>query len=185
MVPKFRSSDSKCRSKKYFLDTSQSNKIYLHITSDVLPWQCHTRYGSDLANTCFVDVDYPDLMKKKRAIVMQTPQLLELLGDNVIVSELDEDPVLLRSEKYCQIACDLRELDSFRKALESFLNLADCSVLFVAEVSVTYMDTKSADALIQWASSIGQGKQQKATFSINVAMPPRLGRLTCCANSPL
>ncbi|EEU42559.1 uncharacterized protein NECHADRAFT_47919 [Fusarium vanettenii 77-13-4] len=109
-------------------------------------------------DTVFLDVDYPDLMRKKRAIVLGTPELRELLGPEPYISEKDTDHVLLRSDKYCQIGCDLRELDALRQCLETFLPLSDCSVLFVAEVSITYMDTASADALIQWASSIGQAE---------------------------
>ncbi|KNB15362.1 leucine carboxyl methyltransferase 2 [Fusarium oxysporum f. sp. lycopersici 4287] len=132
--------------------------INLGAGSDVLPWQSYHRYGDSCENTLFIDVDYPDLMLKKRAIVLGTPQLHELLGDSPAISEKVTDQILLRSDKYCQIGCDLRELESLRNCLESFLNLAECSVLFVAEVSITYMDTFSADALVQWASSIGQAE---------------------------
>ncbi|KAG5749106.1 hypothetical protein H9Q69_011561 [Fusarium xylarioides] len=129
-----------------------------HVHSDVLPWQSYHLYGDSCENTLFIDVDYPDLMLKKRAIVLGTPQLHELLGDSPAIGEKVTDQILLRSDKYCQIGCDLRELESLRNCLESFLNLAECSVLFVAEVSITYMDTFSADALVQWASSIGQAE---------------------------
>ncbi|KAM0420699.1 hypothetical protein ACHAPT_011481 [Fusarium lateritium] len=132
--------------------------INLGCGSDVLPWQCYHRYGDSCEDTIFLDVDYPDLMRKKRAIVLGTPELRDLLGPDPYVSEKDTDHVLLRSDKYCQIGCDLRELDALRQCLETFLPLSDCSVLFVAEVSITYMDTASADALIQWASSIGQAE---------------------------
>ncbi|CAM1509229.1 Fc.00g029680.m01.CDS01 [Cosmosporella sp. VM-42] len=132
--------------------------INLGCGSDVLPWQCHTRYASACENVVFVDVDYPDLMRKKRAIVLGTPALRELLGSDPVIAEKDTDPLLLRSDKYCQLGCDLRKLDALRQALESFLPLSDCSVLFVAEVSITYMDTVSTDSLIQWASSIGQAE---------------------------
>ncbi|KAF4952832.1 hypothetical protein FGADI_6421 [Fusarium gaditjirri] len=132
--------------------------INLGAGSDVLPWQSYHRYGDSCENTLFIDVDYPDLMLKKRAIVLGTPQLHELLGTSPAISEKVTDQILLRSDKYCQIGCDLRELESLRNCLESFLNLAECSVLFVAEVSITYMDTFSADALVQWASSIGQAE---------------------------
>ncbi|KAJ4228247.1 tRNA methyltransferase ppm2 [Fusarium solani] len=132
--------------------------INLGCGSDVLPWQCYHRYGDNCEDTIFLDVDYPDLMRKKRAIVLGTPELRELLGPEPCISEKDTDHVLLRSDKYCQIGCDLRELDALRQCLETFLPLSDCSVLFVAEVSITYMDTASADALIQWASSIGQAE---------------------------
>jgi tRNA wybutosine-synthesizing protein 4 len=134
------------------------NPLYSSFShSDVLPWQSYHRYGDSCENALFIDIDYPDLMRKKRGIVLGTPELRELLGDDPFISEKDTDHLLLRSDKYCQIGCDLRELESLRKCLESFLTLSECSVLFVAEVSITYMDTASADALIQWASSIGQG----------------------------
>ncbi|KAF5019760.1 hypothetical protein F66182_8232 [Fusarium sp. NRRL 66182] len=132
--------------------------INLGAGSDVLPWQSYHRYGDSCENTLFIDIDYPDLMRKKRAIVLGTPQLKELLGDDPFISDKDTDHLLLSSDKYCQIGCDLRELETLRECLESFLTLSDCSVLFVAEVSVTYMDTISADALIQWASSIGKAE---------------------------
>lgn len=98
-------------------------------------------------------------MRKKRAIVLGTPELRELLGSSPEISESDTSQLLLRSDKYCQVGCDLRQLDTLRQTLQSFLPLSECSVLFVAEVSITYMDTLSADSLIQWASSIGQGMQ--------------------------
>ncbi|KAI5457239.1 hypothetical protein BGZ63DRAFT_427960 [Mariannaea sp. PMI_226] len=132
--------------------------INLGCGSDVLPWQCHHRYPDACENTTFVDVDYPDLIRKKRSIVLGTPALRDLLGPNPTVSEKDTDQILLGSDKYYQLGCDLRKLDAFRQCLESFLPLSDCSVLFVAEVSITYMDTKSADDLIEWASSIGHAE---------------------------
>ncbi|KAF7560725.1 hypothetical protein G7046_g3430 [Stylonectria norvegica] len=144
-----------------FLTSVPSGKtkvvINLGCGSDVLPWQCHSRYPAACENAVFVDVDYPDLMRKKRAIVLATPQLRDLLGSAPFISDNDTEPILLRSDKYCQLGCDLRQLDVFRQTLESFLPLSECSVLFVAEVSVTYMDTPSVDSLIKWASAIGKG----------------------------
>ena len=135
--------------------------------SDVLPWQSHARHGSACHNVLFVDIDYPDLMLKKRAVVLETPQLRELLGDNFSVSDSPEDDILLKSERYCQLGCDLRQLDKLRTTLETFLSLAECEILFVAEVSITYMDTHSADSLIQWASSIGKCKSETAGLTFH------------------
>ncbi|KAH7311763.1 S-adenosyl-L-methionine-dependent methyltransferase [Stachybotrys elegans] len=138
--------------------TKRKVVINLGCGSDVLPWQCHTRYPDACSSAVFIDIDYPDLMNKKRTIVLETPQLRELLGPDPFIGSSNDGPLLLRSEKYCQLACDLRQLDKLRQALESLLELDHCEVLFVAEVSITYMDTKSADALINWASSIGQAE---------------------------
>ena len=106
-----------------------------------------------------MDVDYPDLMKKKALVVQETPHLREVLGtDRISIDMTCNNGVVLRSDKYCQIGCDLRRLDTLRKSLETLFDPSESHLLFVAEVSITYMDTPSADALIQWASSIGQCK---------------------------
>lgn len=138
---------------------SPARKVVINLGcgSDVLPWQCHARYPDLCNDALFIDVDYPDLMRKKRAVVMGTPELADLLGDDVSLEKSEEELVLLRSQRYCQVGCDLRELDVLQKALESLIDTSTCSVLFVAEVSVTYMDTMSANDLLQWASSVGQG----------------------------
>ncbi|VUC34533.1 unnamed protein product [Clonostachys rosea] len=145
---------------KQFLRSTPSKRVVINLGcgSDVLPWQCHTRYGPSSQDAVFIDVDYPDLMRKKRTIVLETPELREILGSDFETSQAENDPVLLKSDKYCQLACDLRDLKGFQQTLESLLPLSECSVLFVAEVSITYMDTGSADALIQWASSIGKAE---------------------------
>ncbi|PTB61757.1 LCM-domain-containing protein [Trichoderma citrinoviride] len=97
-----------------------------------------------------------DLIHKKRAVVLQTPELRELLGDDYTLSDEGKDGLLLRSTKYCQLGCDLRQLDRLRTLLGSIVSLPECAILFVAEVSITYMDTHSADALIEWGSTVGR-----------------------------
>ena len=104
-----------------------------------------------------MDVDYPELMRKKRTIVIETPQLRDLLGPDVAISDADDNQILLQTPYYCQIGCDLRDLDRLRQTLTMLTDIDNCHVMFVAEVSVTYMDTYSADRLIQWASTVGKG----------------------------
>lgn len=127
-------------------------------SSDVIPWQCWTRYPDDSrCCTQFVDVDFPDLIRIKRQIVLNTP---ELLADLTAVETGDTNPnVLLRSDRYTQIGVDLRNISDLENALASVVNIQDCHFLFVAEVSITYMETSGADALIQWAANLGQAAE--------------------------
>ncbi|KAL7952306.1 hypothetical protein V8C34DRAFT_323821 [Trichoderma compactum] len=143
---------------KFLTKETEGKKVIINLGcgSDVLPWQCHARYDNLGSDVLFVDVDYPDLMKKKRAIVLQTPELRSLLENDFALGDGDKDGLLLRSNKYCQLGCDLRQLDRLRMTLESIINLPECAILFVAEVSITYMDTQSADSLIQWGSTVGR-----------------------------
>lgn len=137
-----------------------------------MPWQCNARYR-DLGNDAlFIDIDYPDLIQKKRAVVLQTPELRDLLGDDFTVGE-GKDGVLLRSNKYCQLGCDLRQLDNLRNVLKTVVDLPECAILFVAEVSITYMDTLSTDSLIQWASTVGRGLSASPDVTITRARSPR------------
>ncbi|KAM3427404.1 hypothetical protein MY4824_009468 [Beauveria thailandica] len=145
---------------KQFLLRSDGRKVVINLGcgSDVLPWQSNTRYGDKCSDALFIDIDYADLMHRKRAVVLETPQLKALLGSSFEVSKSDKDIVLLKSERYCQIGCDLRDLQALRHVLETLADLSECPVLFVAEVSVTYMDTESADRLLTWASSVGKAE---------------------------
>ena len=120
--------------------------------SDVLPWQCLTRYPMHCGNTIFVDVDFPDVILRKLDVVKETPELSSMLSNLEMPGTL---PKPLMSEKYAQVGCDLRDLAALEQALSSICNLKEGRFLFVAEVSITYMETHSADAVIEWASRLG------------------------------
>ncbi|KAI3317620.1 leucine carboxyl methyltransferase [Xylariaceae sp. AK1471] len=136
---------------------SDKTKVVVNLGcgSDVLPWQCMTRYPDACRNAKFIDIDFPDLMSKKRTIVLNTPELssvFEPLDTNA------SEHVLLRSDLYFQIGCDLRNTADIEKALSICLNPKDCIFMFVAEVSITYMETHGADGVIKWASSLSQAE---------------------------
>lgn len=95
-------------------------------------------------------------MLKKRKTVLETEELkLDLTGCEI---PSGESKVLLKSDRYAQIGCDLRQLDAIRAAIGELVDIDASSFLFVAEVSITYMETQPADAIIQWASDLGQSE---------------------------
>lgn len=122
---------------------------------DVLPWQTWTQYPEDCRDVKFLDIDFPDLMGRKRTTVLGTEELKAPLT-NLVTPE--GGSVLLKSDRYAQIGCDLRNLEAIRTAISELVDIEACSFLFVAEVSVTYMETVAADALIEWASGLGQSE---------------------------
>lgn len=94
-------------------------------------------------------------MVKKRAVVLDTPELRS------VFEPFDADAaehVLLQSSMYSQVGCDLRNTADVQKALSACLGLSDCVFFFVAEVSITYMETAGADGVIKWAGSFGQAE---------------------------
>ena len=96
-----------------------------------------------------MDVDYPDLMEKKCNVISNTSQLQDLLGTHD--RSLDSTGLILRSEHYLAIGCDLADINRLDMLLASEVQMSSCLVLCIAEVSITYMDTNAADALIRWA----------------------------------
>jgi tRNA wybutosine-synthesizing protein 4 len=94
-------------------------------------------------------------MLKKRDVVHNTTELSSMLNNIRISSEED---ILLRSDEYLQLGCDLRDLRGLQRSLSTVINVQKSLVLLTAEVSITYMDVEAADALIQWAATLPYGE---------------------------
>ena len=88
-------------------------------------------------------------MEKKCDIITNTSQLRDLLG--AYDRPLDRSGLALRSERYLAIGCDLVDITKLDTVLMGEIQLSDCLVLCTAEISITYMDTNAANALIRWA----------------------------------
>lgn len=115
-----------------------------------------TRYPDQCQSVKFIDIDFPDLIEKKCRVVQETPELNSLLtGLKTNVG----NHVQLQSDQYVEIGCDLRRISDIEQALSTVVDIADCEFMFVAEVSITYMETEGADAVIEWASTLGQGRR--------------------------
>jgi tRNA wybutosine-synthesizing protein 4 len=107
-------------------------------------------------NTKFVDVDFEALMITKREIIQYTPQMKDMLS-------MPTDPglekgVVFDSVEYSGIGCDLRNLTRLKRLISSVVDVDQCLVLCIAEVSITYMSTQDADALIRWTTTLSPGK---------------------------
>ncbi|KAJ5897853.1 LCM-domain-containing protein [Penicillium tannophilum] len=111
--------------------------------------QKSTRSG----HTVFVDIDYEKLMVHKKNAIRQTQEITRVLGDIEFGS--DEDVIQINASRYRAVGCDLKNLKKLDEVLQSnILPSADCSVLLLAEVSLTYMDVQSANEIIKWASNL-------------------------------
>ena len=88
-------------------------------------------------------------MSKKSEIILKKSQLRDLLGP----CERPPNPsgVLLRSEHYLAIGCDLGNNVSLDELLAREIDDSTSLILCTAEVSITYMNTEAADTLIRWA----------------------------------
>ena len=98
----------------------------------------------------FIDVDYVKLLRHKCEVLKKRDGLSSLLADVHEGPEVDN--VLLRSEHYTAISADLQSAKDL-KTLKQALQTGEAPILFLAEVSMTYMDAAGASRLIEWAST--------------------------------
>jgi tRNA wybutosine-synthesizing protein 4 len=118
---------------------------------DPMPFQFWHRFTSLCEHVTFVDVDYPQLIEKKRALISGCPPLQDALISSTL--RYSEPPIYVRSDRYMAVGCDLRDLSTLSQILKPELTAPSCSILFVGEVSLTYMNVDDSDSLIRWANS--------------------------------
>lgn len=86
--------------------------------------------------------------------MIQATDQLSSYFTNVIISESE---VSFESDQYVQMGCDLRDLKLLEDTLKKIIDPSKVRILFVAEVSITYMEKKTADDLVHWAAKLPDG----------------------------
>lgn len=125
-----------------------------HRCSDPIPFQWLAQYRETCHNTKFIDIDFKELMLSKREIILNTPKMNDLLSNPTISTDND---VLLDSEEYAAIGCDLRNPKRLERLIKTVVDIDQCLVLCLAEVSITYMSVDDSDALIAWSTTLSPG----------------------------
>ncbi len=115
-----------------------------------MAFQWLSRSSSLCRNVRFIDIDFPDLVAEKSDVIVDTPQLREILGPHERVS--NTTGIFLRSEHYLALGCDLGNIARLDELLAEEFDPSISLILCTAEVSITYMDVRAADALIHWGA---------------------------------
>ncbi|KAJ8012659.1 hypothetical protein DPEC_G00045190 [Dallia pectoralis] len=97
------------------------------------------------------ELDFPDVTRRKAALINNSPQLKECLGP---FSHSTTGPVFVHGDQYRLLGVDVRE----NALVDEVLSGAglDCSspTLILSEVVLTYMETQWSDAVIRWAARL-------------------------------
>lgn len=102
-------------------------------------------------------MDHEQLVVEKCEVIRQTTALRALLFS--IESPQPREGVILRSERYAALGCDLGDLNLLNR-LKYLVDFEADMILFIAEVSMTYMDPESADGVVKWCSEACEGKKE-------------------------
>lgn len=98
-------------------------------------------------------------------MISRTPQLREVICSPHILTH--EEDLVLPSPNYIALGCDLADISKLNQVLKNAIDLQDCSILFISEVSTTYMEVTAANSLIAWAGQFKDGKAMAvASFEI-------------------
>lgn len=100
----------------------------------------------------FLDVDFPDLITRKSAMIKQAKEITDIIGEPEPIPENLKHAVQLQTKSYIALGCDLTKLDDLSNLLNTMFDLENTLLTFTAEVSITYMPKKEADNVIEWSS---------------------------------
>lgn len=145
------------------IDGSKSKVVVnLGCGYDPLPFRTRWKYPRLCENVKFIDIDYPQLVEKKLDVLSQEDIYAPstLTHGHHSTRGLDENSlaIIFDTEHYCLVGCDLENLDRLQDIFSKEIHLDDYMVLFIAEVSITYMDTAAADNLIHWAGQFSNSR---------------------------
>lgn len=86
-----------------------------------------------------MDVDFPDLIRRKTAMIKQAPEITNLIGEPQVIPDNLKHAVQLQTKSYIALGCDLTKLDDLSHLLNTMFDLENTLLTFTAEVSITYM----------------------------------------------
>ncbi|XP_014866693.1 PREDICTED: tRNA wybutosine-synthesizing protein 4 isoform X2 [Poecilia mexicana] len=109
------------------------------------------RADGALDGTVVFEVDFPDVARRKAALVTSNATLRGLL-DPCLPPSPHTGPVYLCSSQYRLLGVDVREESQTEAALSAAGLDWAAPTLILSEVVLTYMETQRSDAVISWAA---------------------------------
>ena len=124
---------------------------------DPLPFQLLDTRNADSLQFChrlsFLDLDYAEVIRNKCKIIQSHSELLEILQTDGVTDDR------IQTARYSAIPCNLNDSNSFETILNSpqvspLLLDREVPKVFIAEVSLAYMEPQRADTVIRISSNI-------------------------------
>jgi tRNA wybutosine-synthesizing protein 4 len=148
---------------KTFLDEpAAKSKVIINLGCgyEPLPFKMMWKHKSQCRNVKFVDIDFPQLIERKLQIIRANTIFTDLLDDfgEKVLSSLP-DSILFDDEHYCAVGCDLGDISRMRDILSTKLKLERHAILFLAQVSMVYMEPNEATNLIGICREFEDGGQ--------------------------
>ncbi|XP_033111075.1 tRNA wybutosine-synthesizing protein 4-like [Anneissia japonica] len=109
-----------------------------------------------LETTRFVEVDFPDVVRRKVALIQHHHQLNQVLKDELkipdTIHKLKDVCPVYSSPGYHIIGCDLKQVAKLTSCLMHCGIDYQLPTLVLSECVITYMGSKSSNPVIQWVA---------------------------------
>jgi tRNA wybutosine-synthesizing protein 4 len=142
-------------------------KIVINLGSGYDPLPFRLKHKSNIGTTKFIDIDYEDLIKHKLRIIQEDPLLNQLIDQEPTIQKIYGDGIVSSFGWYSTVGCDLGDIERMSRMLEDIINIEECDILFIAEVSISYMPLRKADAVLHWSASHEKGWTCQSASIIN------------------
>ncbi|KAL8560391.1 hypothetical protein ACOMHN_006122 [Nucella lapillus] len=108
-----------------------------------------------LQDTSFFEIDFPEVTKRKHAIIQGNTTLSGFLSVHGSEEKV-VPPIELRTSDYCLLGVDLTQLNTLEAALRLCGADFDSPTLLLSECVMTYMTRRCSSALVKWAGETFQ-----------------------------
>ncbi|KAK3589042.1 hypothetical protein CHS0354_007991 [Potamilus streckersoni] len=105
-----------------------------------------------LEEVTFCEIDFPDVVRRKKETIMSQPPLLELVGEITHTEAMDSLLVEIDSANYKLLGIDLGQPNTLEAVLKLCQIDFDCPTLLFSECVLTYMTRRCSSAVIKWAA---------------------------------
>lgn len=102
----------------------------------------------------FFDFDYPELVARKLGMIKDSPEIMNVIGKINVIGEKEKSlGVVMSTESYKLVGCDLKDTELYKKQLECLLH-SGIPTVFIAEVSLAYMKPEHANPVVEILSKL-------------------------------
>ncbi|CUM67858.1 uncharacterized protein PRCAT00005567001 [Priceomyces carsonii] len=139
------------------IDKNPNEKVHiinLGCGFDPLPFQLLSKFKKRNKSICFIDIDYPELVKNKLSMIKDSPEILNLIDKESVDQDFKTTSILLSTDAYKLVGCDLKNKQLYAELLSTLVGNDDGIKIFVAEVSLAYMKPEFANPIIECSSKL-------------------------------
>ncbi|XP_045172598.2 tRNA wybutosine-synthesizing protein 4-like [Mercenaria mercenaria] len=105
-----------------------------------------------LQGTVFFEVDFPEVVKRKHALIDSNPEMLALVGESCSLIHEKSPHIEISTSSYKLLGADLSQTNILEAALKLCDIDFDCPTLLMSECVLTYMTRRTASGVVKWAN---------------------------------